>query len=350
MRNVDFCEAVRRHSELYPLMEPQDYIKLACQSEFGPAHIITDEAKAVAELEKEWQMLKSAVRIQPESVSGGLCRFHLTGEYAGRNVAPPLLTKLLMLTKEVHRGTQKALEKKLEFLETLDVPGMKECLDEYRRQGCGFLHHSGTFRDAYSPHYRLIDCEYAYYFECLLRISELCRSEGPVIVAVDGRCGSGKTSFAKLAARVFPCNVFHMDDFYLPVERRGKNWKAVPGGNIDLNRLRDEVLVPVKEGEEAKYRPFSCLKREFGSMIVVPPQKLNIIEGSYSHHPELFGNYDLKIFLTCEKEEQERRLREREGIYFNEYEIWWMPMEEHYIESLDIEQEAGIIVDTGKLF
>jgi len=350
MRRMDFREAVRRHSELYPLMKPQDYIKLACQSEFGPAHIIKDEAKAVAELEKEWQTLKGAVRIQPESVGGGLCRFHLTGEYAGRNAAASLLTKLLMLTMEEHRGTQKSFEEKLAFLETLDVPGIKECLEEYRRQGCGFLHHSEAFRDAYSPHYRLIKWEHADYFECLIRICELCRSEAPVIVAIDGRCGSGKTSLAELVAHIFPCNVIHMDDFYLPVEKRGKHWSVVPGGNMDLGRLRDDVLTPIREGKEIRYRPYSCLRRELGNQVVLPSQKLNIIEGSYSHHPDLLESYDLRIFLTCEKEEQERRLREREGVYFNEYEVWWMPMEERYIESLGIEEEAGLLVDTGKLF
>ncbi len=350
MKRMDFREAVRRHSELYPLMEPRDYIKLAYQSEFGPTHIITDEAKAVAELEREWRTLQGAVSIHPEGVGGSLCRFHLTGEYAGRNAASPLLTKLLMLTIEGHHGTNEAFEEKLRFLETLDVPWMKECLDEYRRQGCGSLHHSETFRDTYSPHYRLIEWEYADFFECLLRISELCRGEGPVIVAIDGRCGSGKTSLANLVARVYPCNVFHMDDFYLPVGERGKNWNAVPGGNIDLERLRDEVLIPVSEGKEALYRPYSCLRREYGNVTVMPPRKLNIIEGSYSHHPDLFGNYGLKIFLTCEKEEQERRLREREGVFFNEYEVWWIPMEERYIESLGIGQEAGLLVDTGRLF
>ncbi|MFQ8759475.1 MAG: hypothetical protein ACLSAF_08570 [Intestinimonas sp.] len=29
-------------------------------------------------------------------------------------------------------------------------------------------------------------------------------------------CGSGKTSLAALIAALFPCNVFHMDDFFLP--------------------------------------------------------------------------------------------------------------------------------------
>ena len=30
---------------------------------------------------------------------------------------------------------------------------------------------------------------------------------------------------------------------------------------------------------------------------VCPAQKLNVIEGSYSMHPSLAENYDLKIFL-----------------------------------------------------
>lgn len=39
----------------------------------------------------------------------------------------------------------------------------------------------------------------------------------PVLVALDGRCGSGKTTLAAQLARQFPQSItVHTDDFYLP--------------------------------------------------------------------------------------------------------------------------------------
>ena len=40
---TEFERVVRDHGARYPIMLPQDYGKLAYQSEFGPAHLITDE-------------------------------------------------------------------------------------------------------------------------------------------------------------------------------------------------------------------------------------------------------------------------------------------------------------------
>ena len=39
---------------------------------------------------------------------------------------------------------------------------------------------------------------------------------GHLLLAIDGRCGCGKSSLAALLARELDGNVFHTDDFYLP--------------------------------------------------------------------------------------------------------------------------------------
>ena len=44
------------------------------------------------------------------------------------------------------------------------------------------------------------------------------------LVAVDGRCGSGKTTLGTLLAAVFGCAVVHTDDYYLPFARRAPGW------------------------------------------------------------------------------------------------------------------------------
>ena len=47
------------------------------------------------------------------------------------------------------------------------------------------------------------------------------------LVAVDGRCGSGKTTLGALLAAVFGCAVVHTDDYYLPFARRAPGWAPV---------------------------------------------------------------------------------------------------------------------------
>lgn len=55
-------------------------------------------------------------------------------------------------------------------------------------------------------------------------------SEAPILVAIDGRCGSGKTTLGEYLGQVFDCNVFRMDDFFLRMEQRtperdGRDWR-----------------------------------------------------------------------------------------------------------------------------
>ena len=58
----------------------------------------------------------------------------------------------------------------------------------------------------------------------------LCEKE-TVIVAIDGNCTSGKTTLANQLAANYDCNVFHMDDFFLPVDMRTEERLTTPGGN-----------------------------------------------------------------------------------------------------------------------
>ena len=255
---------------------------------------------------------------------------------------------LFCLTAKEHKGSRSELEERLNILEKLPVSGMKEWLEGYRGAGCPPVRHSGEYREAYAPHYRLLKREYARFFPALLDTARVLKQKGQAVVAIDGRCGSGKTTLSALMERVFDCNVFHMDDFYLPKDRRAENWMSIPGGNMDLERFRREVLEPVFAGEEVLYRPFDCGSGKLARGIPVAPKALTVIEGSYSHHPELQANYDRNIFLTCEKGEQRRRLMIREGDYFPTFEAVWMPLEEQYIRLCRIEENGAVIYDTAK--
>lgn len=169
----------------------------------------------------------------------------------------------------------------------------------------------------------------------------------PVLVALDGRCGSGKTTLAAQLARQFPQSItVHTDDFYLPPASRVANWEQIPCANMDLERLRAQVLTPARAGQAIPYRAYSCRAGAYLPEQCFAPQPLVIVEGSYSCHPTLADCYDLKVFVTCSKEEQARRLLAREGERYSGFTARWIPLEEGYFAKFQIEQAASFIIDT----
>ena len=121
----------------------------------------------------------------------------------------------------------------------------------------------------------------------------------PLVLALDGRCGSGKTTLANTLARQFPasitlanglsaqfpgCTLLRTDDFYLPPARRSPDWAHTPCANMDLSRLRDEALRPAYAGQPVAYRAYSCREGAYLPPAQLPAQPLVILEGSYSHH------------------------------------------------------------------
>ena len=169
----------------------------------------------------------------------------------------------------------------------------------------------------------------------------------PLVLALDGRCGSGKTTLANALAQQFPASItLHTDDFYLPPAQRIRGWEKTPCANMDLARLRDEALRPAYEGQPVQYRAYSCREGACLPARELAAQPLVILEGSYSHHPLLAGCETLRVFLTCTKEEQTRRLQAREGERYASFAARWVPLEEGYFAQYHIAETADFVVDT----
>lgn len=166
------------------------------------------------------------------------------------------------------------------------------------------------------------------------QIDGLLTQKDLIIVAIDGKCTSGKTTLASKLAQIYDCNVFHMDDFFLRPEQRTRSRFAEVGGNVDYERFQEEVLLPLRSGRSFSYRPFDCKTFTLSVPIIVTPKRLNIVEGTYSHHP-YFGNpYDLKILLTVDEETQRRRILDRPEFLHKRFFEEWIPMENRYFDTL----------------
>ena len=170
------------------------------------------------------------------------------------------------------------------------------------------------------------------------------KADRPFTVAIDGRCASGKTTLAGLLSKELSCPVIHMDHFFLRPEQRTPARLATPGGNIDHERFTEEVLIPLKAGKELTYRPFSCETGCLSDPVHIPSSEIVLIEGSYSHHPDLRDSYDLRILLTVSPEEQMRRILARNGERMAAiFRDRWIPMEENYFAFHRVAEHAHAV-------
>jgi uridine kinase len=169
----------------------------------------------------------------------------------------------------------------------------------------------------------------------------------PVLVGLDGRCGSGKTTLAAQLAAAFPaCTVLHMDDYYLPPARRIPGWERTPAANMDLVRFYSEALGPARAGQPIHTRAYLCAQGDYGAPRIFAPQPLVLVEGSYALHPQLADAYDCKFFLTCTPETQAARLQAREGAHYAAFVSRWIPLEEAYFSAFHIPASADCVLES----
>ncbi|MEE0334088.1 MAG: AAA family ATPase [Catenibacterium mitsuokai] len=192
--------------------------------------------------------------------------------------------------------------------------------------------------------------DYGYSKQYLIeKINKIYQQKGHVTIAIDGRCGSGKTTLANKLKAYFDCHIFHMDDFYLQEYQRTQERYNEPGGNVDRERFKKEVLEPLKEHQDVLYRPFDCSTMSISEGALYSYKPINIIEGSYSCHPELIDDYDMTIFLDIDEPLRLKRIEERNGKEaLNMFIKKWIPLEEKYFSSFDIQNHCDFYFKAGR--
>lgn len=176
-----------------------------------------------------------------------------------------------------------------------------------------------------------------------LHIDTLLETGRPVIVAIEGNCTAGKTTLASMLEKEYDCNVFHMDDFFLRPEQRTPERYAQPGGNVDYERFREEILKEIKTGSPFSYRPFDCGTFTLSEAVQVQPKQLTIVEGTYCLHPYFGDVYDLKVFMSVSAELQTQRILKRPAFLHRRFFEEWIPMEQSYFDHFQIRHSCSLI-------
>lgn len=178
-------------------------------------------------------------------------------------------------------------------------------------------------------------------------INHLLSKKTSIIIAIDGRCASGKTTLAHTLSKLYDCNMIAMDDFFLPPLKRTSTRLNEAGGNIDYERFAQEVITPLSLKQNFTYQIYDCSQQALTTFKHITLKQVTIIEGTYSLHPYFKDIYDLKVFCDIDTTLQHKRILQRpkwkHERFFNE----WIPYEQNYFNTFNIISKCDIILKGG---
>ncbi len=341
-------EIALAHLTLHSVFTPRDAIKLAYQATYGPGHLLADQARARAYLEEEWRTAPTCGRLT-EPLSDAFCRVNL-GDARESGIGAGALFALFADAASGKGGDEAAFEENLETLRACGIgagsysaDAFEEAVRTWRTSGGGAVHHSAEYRAASRPAYRVMDARVA----SLLPLLALIAKTNPRIIAIDGRCASGKSTLSRLLSLALGADVIHMDDFFLPPALRTEARFSEIGGNVDYDRFASEVLPHLRTGRPFSHRIFDCSVMALTGVRALRPTLPLVVEGSYSHHTRFGGYADLRVFVTTDPQTQRARILARNGETMAKlFETRFIPMEEAYFEGMQIRRHADFTIET----
>ena len=188
-------------------------------------------------------------------------------------------------------------------------------------------------------------------------IHRLLRHKNPVLVALGGRSGTGKSTLAQAIASRVQGRIVLGDDFY-----SGGNddaWQGMSAAEkvekgMDWQRMRTQVLEPLLAKKPASWHPLDFQpgigwvgwKHE---TVILQPAPVILVDGVYSARPELADLVDVAVLVWANDEERRKRLDLREGQGFMQrWHALWDAAEDYYFTQICPPSFFDLVVRTDE--
>lgn len=325
---------IQYHLNKYPLMTTQDTVKLLYQNHFGPGHFIVDVQMVKDYYYNELNNIKDN-----NSVNAINLYEHIGNNFVRVNMSlfhnffeDEYLINSFYNSSKFDFNNE---ELKNRFIKQLQLIKNDGFLDNYNNTN---VHHSEIYNKIYQPHYRVINSDYLTIQMKVLQLQHYLDSiDDFQIIALEGKCASGKTTISSYLKDV---TIIDVDEFFLRRELKTKSRLEEPGGNIDY-KLYEECLKKIKPNSTITYTIFDCQTQTYKDKTILVGNKVLLV-GVYSYHQKVRKHIDKLCYLIVNEQEQLNRLKQRKLYlkFINE----WVPLENKYYNSYDFIGSADILI------
>jgi uridine kinase len=167
-----------------------------------------------------------------------------------------------------------------------------------------------------------------------------------MVVGIDGAGGAGKSTLARGLGEVFKgrVSVVGCDDFYRPLINAQFSPEQAYDNYFAWRRLRDEALIPLRNGNQARYQRYDWGTDRLAEWIEVEPREFAVVEGVFSTRPELRPLIDVAIFIETPRDLRIARMTAR-GQGSTAWMAQWMAAEDWYLEQIAPQRRADLVIE-----
>jgi hypothetical protein len=160
------------------------------------------------------------------------------------------------------------------------------------------------------------------------------------VLAVEGRSGAGKSTFAAAVAAELGAPVIRMDDLY-------DGWDGLLAG---ADALLEWVLRPLAAGRPARWRRYDWGRGEYAEWhetVPGPPTGTLVVEGVGSGARQAAPYLSGLVWLEAGADVRRARALARDGDLYTPHWRRWARQEDRYYAAHDVRSRADLTVTTG---